>query len=645
VVKKANYNSLVRIIKIALTILSAFPVFAFIGMGFLTKFSTVFESDFFIVYFIVIAFTFPLLLSNFLFKSNFFSLKSVFTFLIYPAIYLIAFVFFLAFNIRILDSYTFIGLIVILLWHALLIRFINKENFDDLDHKSTQFLLGLGAFGFFMILISFLRDYTSIISTDILVHNTVLNSMENSRILHLMPGGYSNMFTDQGYPIVFYHTFLFFIKNAFVFDFVKVAYYIDFVFTLLSSLLLVKFFHKHFGSYLWSLVGALGVILIFENIAYTAHYFLPQTLAFWFFLQIISNGKNTLKQLIFAVPLLITTHLFMGTYLAVILVLKHFYVERFLHSKFKYKPSLFFEGSLLLLVVVVLSYAGFSVENVFQKSTLIDVGTLTNPGFSDKFITLSTLMGFFSILFLIAAIRLYFKKIKEEVEVFSFMFVLIGLVMYFLAPTFAGKFFLGFGVFIMIIIISFIKDIRFKPRFLKILALVILFIGLGFNFAQQYHNLLPFLRQSSGTVSAVVEKDRDLLNYWSKAKPECLVLSDPQTQISIHSLGRGNSARGYYMTLDSRKVLASFVAAPSQDVLDKFYSFEEISDESSPLCFIMTARLRELVDGSYVWTEIIYNYKVDQVGELKDQDKVIEFMQDKYPVIYQDPYSIVYKLR
>lgn len=642
--KRANYNKIVRAIRIVLTVSSFLPLVIFGGIAIAKGLEALVARDLFLVYVLVIAFTLPLVFAKVVLKSGFFSLKSVYLFLCYPGMYLLAFVL-AKMGTNMLTLYTFFGALAIFIWHILLAKYFVTEDFDQLDDASTKVFIALIGLVVFLFVISFLRDYASIVSTDILAHKTVINGMKSTDTLYLMPAGYSNMFTDQGYPIVFYHTFLFFVQNSFGFDFVKLAYYIDFVFTFVSALVLAKLFVKYFKNYIWALIGILITIFVFETNAFTVHYFLPQTFAFWFFLQIFSNHPLKIKQLALAVPVLITSHLFMGTYMAGLLVLAYFYLERYLILKSRYKVSLFFEGTLLLLLVIFTSYAGFSVENSFQKTTLEEIGLLSNPLFGEKFAAIGALFGVGTLVLGFALVRLYFAKKRKFEEYFAFMVILLGAIFYFLGPTFAAKFFLGFGFFGAIIIVEYLKRIKFTNAFIKYGAIMLLIIGLGVNFAQQYYNLLPFLKQSNGFQSAIVHKDEDLIRFWQSTQPECMVLSDPETQIELHSVGEGNSAHGYYMTLPSRKIMSDFISTPSEELLGQFYNFEEVTDSSTSLCFIMTSRFRELVDGDYPWANIIYNYKVDQGAELSESDKVLQFMRGKYSSIYQDPYNVVYRIR
>lgn len=645
--KRKNYNNLVKGIRIVLAVLSITPLLGFFASLF-TNPNTFVGSDLFIIYFTLICFTLPSLISKVVFKSSFLSLYSVLSFLIYPAIYLAALGVSLTGIVTINSSIYVFGVIALIAWHGLALKYLFNNDFDHIDDAFTGAVLSLIPFAIYLFIISFVRDYNSIISTDILVHKTVLNGMESLKTFSIMPSGYSNMFTDEGYPVVFYHTFLFFINNGFNLSFVKVAYYIDLIFTFIASVTMFKIFLKHFKSYGWALLASALTILSFENIAYSTHYFVPQTMAFWFFLQIISNNALKTKELIIAIPTLIITHLFMGTYFAGILIFKSLFSDRnFKLWKIKLKKERFIKILLILFgFSILLSFGGFSIETTFQSSTLKEIGIISNPAFFEKFITISNIFGLNIILIVAAVVFSIKNKLRWKNVSFALGAILIGLSMYFLAPTFAAKFFLGLGFFTMIILISFLQELEFNRRFYKYILTFVLILSFGINFIQQYNNNLPFLEQESGITSAVTQKDRELIEFWRENSPTCIVISDPQTQIELHALGEGDSVRGYYMTLESRRKLADFIRNPNEDSLVELYNLSEVSDKNSPLCIAITSRLNELIEYKYAWLDVIYNYKVDHTGELSKDDKAVKFLQDNnFEVIYSDNYSKVFQTR
>jgi hypothetical protein len=576
---------------------SLMPLIAFIIALLQQNTDSYTSSAFFVAYFVFICFTLPSLLSKVVFKQNFFSLTSALCFLYFPTMYIA--------NIITHHLYAFdfqqvsfaSGFLTILIWHTLLITFVFSEKINKVETTFLNFLYTLIPFTIFVILMAFIRDYGSIISTDILIHKTVLNGMQDPNTFGIMPATYSNTFTGQGYPILMYHTFLDMITNAFSLPFHLVGYFVDICLTLIFSLVTFRFFLKYYSSF-WAIVGTTLVLLTFENLAYTAHFFIPQTLAFLFFLKILTDRKLTSKELIFSGILLTLTHFFIGAFLTVFLIIKHFYFEGILLKKgVENKNFLFIETFLLFAFIILLSAAGFSIEKYFQKETVEWFGNLSNPDFVNKFSTLFNLLGAAWFLLLFAFFRTLGKKKRSLPELIGYFGILITLGIFFLSPTFASKFLLGFGFFSSLLLISWFSDIDFPKRSLQIVLVTALVLAYSLNFSNQFLELTRFLEQKDGTRTALVKKDDDLVQFWQISRPDCVLISDPQTQLIIHSIGKGTTARGMYITLESRKKLAEFVREPSQSNLIKVVEIEELDNiKNKEICIGISQRLIEMAE-------------------------------------------------
>jgi hypothetical protein len=566
--------------------------------------------------------------------------------LYFPLIYVFALITHHIHGVDFQNIYLGYGFLTIILWQVFLTIYILRSSIYTVERTLRNFAYALIPFAIFVILIMIVRDYGSIISTDILGHQTVLNGMENPNNIGFMPATYSTTFTGQGYPIIMYHTFLYMLSNAFSFPYHLVGYFVDILLTLMCSLVLFKFFLKYFGSF-WAVIGTALAILTFENLAYTAHFFIPQTFAVLLFLIILGNKSLNLSKVLIASIILIVTHFLIGPFLAIFLLIKYFYFEKKLLNKDNQNHNfLFMESFLLFSFIILLNAAGFSIERYFQKATTGWFGNLSNPEFFNKLPVLFNLLGAIWILLIPALVRILLKKKREMPELIGYFGILLTLSIYFLSPTFASKFFLGFGFFASLVIISWFRNINFVTKYFKITILSVIILAYMFNFSTQFLELTRFLEQENGQRTALVSKDDNLIAFWRKENPECVLISDPQTQLIIHSIGKGTTARGMYMTLESRKKLADFVREPSQEALIKVLEIEELENiKSDKICLGISQRLIEMAEKNQIWEELISTYQVDHKNAYLETSHPSIKLLDIYPRIYLDGYHAVFLVR
>lgn len=601
------------------------------------------HSAFFTAYFIIICFTLPSLISKVFFKQNFFSLTSVLCFLYYPAMYFLTLAIHHITKIEFQSIILTSGIFTMAIWHTLAIMYILKEKIKTVETTTLNFIYTLIPFSIFVIVIALVRDYGSIISSDILIHKTVLNGMLDPETLGLMPATYSNTFTGQGYPILMYHTFLHMIANSFNLPFHLVGYFLDLALTLIFSLVSFRFLLKFYKPF-WAIVGTTIALLTFENLAYTSHFFIPQTLAFLFFLKILTDKELTTKQLLIAGAILTVTHFFIGVFLTGFLVIKHIYIERMLIKK-EEKNFLILETFLLFAFIILLSASGFSIERYFQQGEVDWFGNLTNPDFANKLPVIFNLIGSVWILLLIGIFRILGKKERSLPELIGYFGILVSLGVYFLAPIFASKFFLGFGFFASLVLISWLSEMKINSKFLATSIATVLILAYAFNFSTQFLELTRFLEQSDGTRSALVEKDEPMAQYWRQESPQCLLISDPQTQLTIHSIGQGETIRGMYMTLESRKKFAEFIRRPTEGTLEELLSIEELEEiEHDNVCIGISQRLIEMGERNRNWENIISTYQVDHRSHYLQTNHRVFRILDTQNRIYLDDYHAVFKI-
>jgi len=210
----------------------------------------------------------------------------------------------------------------------------------------------------------------------------------------------------------------------------------------------------------------------------------------------------------------------------------------------------------------------------------------------------------------------------------------------------SGTWVLGFGIFASLLLISWFNDIKLSKSYIKIPLIIFLILAYIFNYSTQFFELTRFLEQETGQRTALVKKDEPLVNFWKLTKPDCILVSDPQTQLVIHSVGEGITPRGMYMTLDSRKKLAEFVREPSQTNLIRVVEIEELKEiETKKICIGISQRLIEMAHKNRTWESLISTYQVDHRNNyLEINHDVIELL-DTYPRIYFDDYHAIFLVR
>lgn len=623
--------------------LSPLAIFSFILITF--GIQNLQNSDIFIAYISLIGFTLPFLISKILLKASFFSLKTLYSFLIYFLLYFVSFLISQLGFVSIPQIYILFGIATVLAWNFLLYKLIKEYPIDYIDDLVTNIMCVIIPIAIYIVAMYFVRQYLALHSTDILVHKTVINGMSNPSVFSFMPANYSTTFTDQGYPIAMYHSIVYWFINSFGVNFVKFAYIIDLAFSFITSIVIFKLVYSNFKKIIPSLAVVALTLLTFENLAYTTQFYIPQTFTYLLFLIILVSGKLKLKTLALSIAILIVSHFFIGAYLSVILIVKYLILDKkifYTNNRFPLKWVLI----IILSFVFALSFAGFSVEKSLQQGMVDWVGMTTNPEFAEKTQNLVELWGINIIIVIAATVSFLLKQKNKSLETLAFILASASFGAYYLGPAFASKFLLGMGLSAAILIISWIYNIKGIHYIARAFILVILSISFAFSYLIAYSQPLPFLTQQDGTVSALVKKDIQLINFWQENSPNCTLISDPQTQQSIHTFSNGNTARGYYLTLDARSRIISFMTAPTQQKLDRLTTIEELEGNDGPICFAVTSRLKELVEKNQIWTQNIFNYKIDHDTTLDGQDKAILFLENnQYKKVYQDSFSTVFLIR
>jgi hypothetical protein len=596
----------------------------------------------FLTILIVAGFSLPFLIAKVSFKSRILSITSVLCFLLYPLIFGVAKSISLLFGIDIGILNSISSLLTLLLFHVYLYAFIRSQSDASLlKYIDTLITVSVICVIFFAV-VFILRDFQSVISTDLLVHKTAVNGMNEASKFYLFPDGYSNVFTERAYPVVIYHTFIHTLSEGFQITFANFAFLIDIIFSIFGAIVAFVLLKSITKRDFLATIGLIICLFSFENLAYTFHVFIPQTFAFFLFM--ISLGSIIRREYTFLsiaalITIMLLTHFYIGGFLVFLILLSLLYE----------KLNLVFlrEGFLSLTFIFVLFLFGFSFAQEFQSEYLEYLGMIDiyPPNSTETLKGLFNTLGLVLVLVPLAiASAILSKKIKTY-EILSLYGIITGIGMYLLLPVFSGKFLIGLGFFAAIIIAKYVQKFNIRNNFIMFIIFILILIPLILNFYTSYQKSLPFLEQRDGTYTALSPEDISITNYWLNNKPNCIVVSDPQTQITLHSIGKGNSAGGLYMSIESRRKLNNFVENPTEDgLLDVRNIHELLMANVDQICFVMSSRLRHMVENDSIWTSSVLNYTVKQGEEIVGVDSVMEFMEKDYKEIYSDDFFTVYLL-
>ncbi|MCA9387233.1 hypothetical protein KC669_04335, partial [Candidatus Dojkabacteria bacterium] len=256
---------------------------------------------------------------------------------------------------------------------------------------------------------------------------------------------------------------------------------------------------------------------------------------------------------------------------------------------------------------------------------------------------LGSIAGYFTLLFIISAfIYLFSKKIHKPEITFSIIYILVGVSTYLLGPTYAQKFLIGSGIFVVITTLYVLKN-KVKSN-INLLFLLIL-VTLVLVFAQNFDTYQNFYKQPNGTTSAIVEEDKAIINFFKIYDKECIVVSDPYTQLQIAGFTRFQTASAHYMSIESRKILLAFFKEPNDENFNKISKIDELNNYTNEdICFVYTSRLEEAIktDQTY-WTENIYSYILENNYPIRSTGSLRGYLSSiGYEVIFNNPNFLVF---
>lgn len=582
------------------------------------------QSYFGLIYLIGSMLFLPSLISKVIFLSSGFGVKTAFSFLYFPFIYLIGYLLAYFLKIDLHELLSYFNYINIFLFNLLLFIFLieGTVKLKDLSYLSIAALFGIIFFLF--------RDNNSVVALDYLQHLTVVNRMDSISIMCLLPGQCSNLFLQHGYT-TFYHTILGFLTRFSNESATSFFYTLDLVFPIFIGSMTYSLLLKHFKKIGLALIGAIVFIFTFNNGSYDSVFFLPQSFAFLLFLNFLFEKKLKVTTAILASILMIASHFVIGAFLSILLLTK------LIFSSLKKQQQIFVTKVATVTVVFffLANLGGLSVEKLIQFEQLGKLGGLTNSYFPYNLLDLFNVLGFLWIPMLFAI----FKMKGRESRTF-YLLLIVSLISYLLAPTYANKFLIGVGLYGAFLLVSLLVDAKFTKLWTYYLGLFTLLISLT-NYITGFDAYLSFYKLDTEKVNAVTQTDLEISNEIENKKVDCLIVSDPLTQLNIAALADKDSLYGQYMDINSREHLYNLVNAPLKRDLDVLIK-EARALGANNLCIINTPRLQSsVIRQDKGWTTYLYNNPTDS-SFLPLNDDLNNFMIENgfTPIFLTDSYTL-----
>ncbi len=428
------------------------PLFYYLYLLFSSGFE---NSYFFFLYNSLVIFSLPFLASKHIVQRE---IPGAFFFLLYPLIYFIAYIFSKILPFELSSILYFISILAVLKWNLFVFSFIWKLKWNVVKNFFSENIYLLAIFVIYTAIFLSIRTLDTIISLDYLQHLTVSEKMKIGEQLCLTPNQCSELFLKLGYTTI-YHSILGFLTAFSNENPLRALFFIDIAYPLVIATLAFNFLKRFSKNLIIVALFSLMTILIYVNGTYETTLFLPQTLAFVFFLSILIQKKTEFKTLIASGVLLVLTHFVMGPFLFAFLVLKYLLVEK-IDSKIlsSFKKPIFFFSLFTPLLFVLVSSSGFSIEKYFQKSDIAVIGGLTNMPFPQNLWIYLSIWGGVGI-FLLSSI-LFQKNKRKPWYIYSLIYLSATLCLYLLSPTYANKFLMGISIFSVVLMLKYLENTK-----------------------------------------------------------------------------------------------------------------------------------------------------------------------------------------
>ena len=571
----------------------------------------------FIGYLIFTTLTLPNLISKVIFKSRITGVTTALSFLFFPLQFAISTLISTTTGLSMSEVLPFNSVFNIILWNVLFILFITlDEKRGDYSEKIIKdigsALLPAILFSTFVAL--FIRQVDSVVALDYLQHLTVGNKMFFEEVICILPGQCSNLFLQHGYT-TFYHIILgnltVFIQN----NPIKVFYILDLIFPLVASIPIYYIFKKYTANRLWSQIGVILSLSVFVMGGYDFVFFIPQTFALLLFLLVLRDNNLKFGQLLLVSVLLVSSHFIIGAFFSALLWFKYIFIDNLRKTT---EIKIFYMVLLLSIFFFILAnIAGFSVERLIQTDATEVIGSLTNPYFPNNLTVYSQILGPIFVLLGVAFVTNIFERISKKSSIIAISFLSIGTICYFLAPTYANKFTIGFGFFSALLIVSFLSSLNLK-FFSKLFFSIPLITVFLVNFYIQYNRYLVFYTQSNGTVSAITKEDMKAVEYFKEDMTNPIIVSDPYTQLIIASLANRDTLQAQYMQLETRENLLKYLEDASPKTYENLITSPGFPDEEN-FGLLYTSRLhRSILYQDTAWIYNIYSLSINNTEPIED---------------------------
>lgn len=576
----------------------------------------------------------PAFISKIILKREYFGVGYILSTTIYPSLYILFLLFNRAFGINMTVLYNIAStLIIVSLLYLLSYAVIKFKEYEVAKISSAI----LGIMVVLVLLLTFRKilglDYNSLLSIDFLQHNAVATHMGNGTLC-ITPNQCSFLFKKLGYT-TFYHSIqvVHTIGSGVNLGIGEVSFSLAFI--SISAILISSLFNKYSKDSIISFLGAIITIFIFEMGAYSFNFILPQTLAFFLFLNIFLEEKINLKKVLIIAPILLASHFIFGPFFIVIIIC---YLLLF-NQKNKLTKTATYLSLLTVIITFVANYRGFSVERILQTTDTTQLGFFTNYYFPDNLKFLLIQYGFTLVPLIISILYFLFKKdVKHTITYFAIFYISACLSLYFLAPTYANKFLIGSMVFFVLLIILLLLELRTR-KVLAIILLSIIFLSSILFYLLNFKNYNHFYTQNSGKISALTKLDEGLLTHLQYNDYNCQIISDPYTQLMIESRTSYKTAGGHYQELATRKALIEFIDNPTEETYEQLLLSPDIKTNS--ICILLSSRVFSkdmyLYYDHIPWLNSMYEYEINSSYGIPDIASLMHFLAPKgYQITYLD---------
>ncbi len=531
-------------------------------------------------------------------------------------------IFFLADLVRVMVVLGFLGCLTYLTQIAAEAEF--KWNY--------ALVLALGIIAALFINFVVIRQSGSIVALDELQHQSVVNQVYSDLKICLLPSQCNNLFLKDGYTTL-YHSVLFFSSPA-DFSIEERLFSLDVIWLILSVAAIFIFAKKFLSDNLVAEVASILAIFVFINGSYEFVFFIPQTFTFFIFLISYKKAKCTLLEFITFATVMIASHLVMGTFLVFVMA-----VLELLKHKVITERALTLVAILGLVLTLLMNAYNLTFERIFQASEVEFLGDYTNKEFPLSLVELVNVNPVLVVSITATAMLFLLNKIKLPETGLLIPVTFFMASTYFLAPTYSNKFLVGIGVFMSIIVIDslfkYLKDINYKTA-----IIVILFALSIFSFISNYRFYLTFYKSGENSYSVLNGKEAGLIQFLRNTNLECIIVTDPFSQIAVTGLTRFETSQAQYMDPQYRKIINNFLQNPNEARLAPVLEFPGYKD----ICFVYSYRFEEArIEKIDMWANQLYYYIVDSPKTLTSSLEPIKLLSDEMDLVYKDNYYYIFK--